>query len=113
MATAKKKAPAKKAAPAKPNYQGSLADYKASVKKPSASDASEFENEYFIRQGKAYVRLASSGDVMGPYSINSAAGRTALGNQGGGFGGARGARGNSGSGGGMRGGGGAMLGRGK
>ena len=101
----------KKSQPAKPNYQGSLADYKAPVKKPKTDDLSEFENEYFIRQGKAYVRLASSGDVMGPYSLNSAAGKTALGNQGGG--GARGARGNSGSGGGMRGGGGAMLGRGK
>jgi uncharacterized membrane protein YgcG len=106
MATAKKKAPAKQAAPAK-----RAAPAKKVVNKKPKTDVSEFENEYFIRQGKAYVRLASSGDVMGPYSLNSAAGKTALGNQGGG--GARGARGNSGSGGGMRGGGGAMLGRGK
>ncbi len=104
MATAKKKAPAKQAAPAK-----KAAPVKKTVaKKPSAS---EFENEYFIRQGKAYVRLASSGDVMGPYSLNSAAGKTALGNSG--SGGARGARGNSGSGGGMRGGGGGLPNRGK
>ncbi len=109
MATAKKKAPAKKAAPAK-----SASSAKKVVNKKPKTDTSEFENEYFIRQGKAYVRLASSGDVMGPYSLNSAAGRTALGNAGNtGGGGARGARGNSGSGGGMRGGGGAMLGRGK
>lgn len=102
----------KKIQPAKPNYQGSLADYKASVKKPK-TDSSEFNNEYFVRQGKAYVRLASSGDVMGPYSLRSAAGQIALGNSGGGRG-PGGSPGNGTAGGGRgRFGGGGPLGRGK
>ena len=76
-----KKAAAKKAAPAK-----TMAPAKKVVAKKPKTDTSEFNNEYFVRQGKAYVRLASSGDVMGPYSLNSAAGRIALGNSGGGSG---------------------------
>lgn len=73
----------KNSQPAKPNYQGSLADYKKSIKSTSSKKPreSDTKNEYFIKQGKAYVRLASSGDVMGPYSVRSSAGRNALSSQ--------------------------------
>jgi hypothetical protein len=65
---AKKKAPAKKA-PAK----------KAPAKTPSRGEegADTTNHQYFIRGKEAYVRMPS-GDVFGPYSLSSAAGRTAL-----------------------------------
>ena len=64
---ASKKAPAKKA-PAK----------KAPAKKVSGgNDDREDVDQYFMRQGKAYVRVPS-GDTFGPYNLTSAAGRTAV-----------------------------------
>lgn len=81
MATAKKKAPAKKAAPAKnaaPTKKVAPVK-KVAAKKPARGEDSG-NTEYFLKNGKAYVRVAS-GDVFGPYSIRSAAGRTALGSE--------------------------------
>jgi len=79
MATPKKKAPAKQA-PAK----------KSASKKSNDTG----ETEYFMKNGKAYARV-QSGDVFGPYSANSAAGRTA---RGGGSGASRSSSGNMGRG---------------
>ena len=81
MATAKKKSPKKKATPAK----------KVAIK-PRNSDS---ETEYFMKNGKAYVRV-QSGDVFGPYSPNSAAGKTARANSGGTAGPSRSSGGNMG-----------------
>ena len=80
MATAKKKAaPVKKAAPAKKSAPAKKA---APAKKPVSKKPAGEENgnEYFIKNQKAYVRVAS-GDIFGPYPLRSAAGRTALGSE--------------------------------
>jgi len=118
MATSKKKAPAKKAPAKKAAPVKKAAPAKKAVSKPRASES---DTEYFLRQRQAYVRVPS-GDVMGPYPLKSAAGKTALkseitnaiGRTGSRIrSGISGARGNSGSGSGMRGFGGGLRSHGK